>query len=111
MEFNREALRNNIIKYRKSANLTQKSLSELTGLHKKYISDLESNPKRLPSMEALAKIATALNVTVDLLLYENISSNYENIPDDELLNGIHKSLKNMDIKNLQKINQIANCFK
>jgi len=47
-------------------NLTQKQLSELSGVSESYIGDLERNEKE-PTISILCKIAKALNVKVEEL--------------------------------------------
>ena len=72
MEINKNAVSINISRYRIMAKISQKELSKRTGLNASYISDLENKKGKLPSMEALSKIATALNTNVDKLIYENL---------------------------------------
>lgn len=56
------------IKYHRMRNqLTQEQLAELTDLSNVYISYLERG-ERLPSLDAIIKIANALNVSADDLL-------------------------------------------
>lgn len=53
--------------YRTESNLTQKKLSELTGIHEVTIRQYEAN-KYSPKMKNLEKIAVALNIPVNTLL-------------------------------------------
>lgn len=73
MPLDRKAISNNIAKYRIMANISQIELAKRTGLNKGYISVLESGKGNLPSMEALNKIAVALGVDEDKLLFENLT--------------------------------------
>ena len=72
MKINKNAISTNITRYRIMAKMTQKELSKRTGLNASYISDLENKKDKLPSMEALANIATTLNAPIDKLIYENL---------------------------------------
>ncbi len=51
---------------RKKVSFSQEDLSLESGVHKNYISELE-NGKRNPSLMTLAKLAKALNVTLEQL--------------------------------------------
>ena len=51
----------NVRNYRKKQNLTQEELSELCGLHRTYISDIECF-KRSIALENVEKIANALQI-------------------------------------------------
>lgn len=57
---------------RKKARLTQWQLANKIFVSESYIALIESN-KRNPSTIVLSKIAEALNITTDHLLFENIS--------------------------------------
>lgn len=60
----------NIRALRKSMRLTIQNISDATGLGKSTISDIETN-KTNPSTATLKKIATALDVSVSLLLEDD----------------------------------------
>ena len=111
MEFDRKLISNNILLYRKKSRLTQKALSELTGLHSKYISDLERYSGRLPSMESLSKIAEALGISVDNLIYECLSCNADDVQCDKMIENIRKELLSKSIDDLKNIFNIDVCFK
>jgi len=53
---------------RERENLSQKELSEKTGVTAAYINNLESGAKTNPSIKVLLKIAHVLGVTVDDLI-------------------------------------------
>ncbi len=63
----------NLKKARKAAGVTQKELAEKLGVHQKDISRWE-NGDRTPSVEALAGICIALNVSADTLLETGIKN-------------------------------------
>ncbi|HCW72461.1 MAG TPA: XRE family transcriptional regulator [Clostridiaceae bacterium] len=57
----------NIRKYRRKRNLTQKQLGELLELSNTYLSDIENN-RTNPSIKTLKKVAKALEVSYIELL-------------------------------------------
>jgi len=57
----------NIRKYRRKRNLTQKQLGELFELSNTYLSDIENN-RTNPSIKTLKKVAKALEVSYIELL-------------------------------------------
>lgn len=65
---------------RKERNLTQKSLSEKTGLHITQIQRYESGSTQ-PALDVIRKLAIALSVTADMLVFDKT----ERGPNDDLL--------------------------
>lgn len=65
---------NKIKKARLDKNLTQKQLSDMSGLSQAYINELENRKKVNPSIIVLDKIAAALDISVTELLEEEGSS-------------------------------------
>ncbi len=57
-----------IQKLRQERNLTLTQLAENTGISKSYLSYIERNIQTNPSIEVLAKIASALGVNIQTLL-------------------------------------------
>lgn len=57
----------NIRKYRRKKNLTQKQLGELLELSNTYLSDIENN-RTNPSIKTLKKVAKALEISYIELL-------------------------------------------
>lgn len=57
----------NIRKYRRAKNLTQKQLGELLGLSNTYLSDMELD-RTNPSIKTLKKVAHALEISYIELL-------------------------------------------
>lgn len=53
---------------RKSRKLTQKTLSEKTGISQCYICKLEQGKKRSPSMDVLRRLANGLDVKASCVL-------------------------------------------
>lgn len=52
---------------RQEKKITQAQVSEFTGLSRNYISDIE-NGRYAPSVDALVKLATCLNIDLNFLL-------------------------------------------
>ncbi len=63
-----ENISNNIRIERTKLRISQDKLSELTGINQQQISFIE-NKKAFPKLETIIKIAEALNVTVNDLIY------------------------------------------
>jgi transcriptional regulator with XRE-family HTH domain len=64
---------------RKTRKMTQQKMADAIGIHVSQIKRYESGDTQ-PSLEVLRKIALALNVSADLLLFDQ----QERGPDDEL---------------------------
>ena len=58
-------LGDNIMKIRKSKSISINNLSKITGVSLGYISDLENNKAKNPTMDKLKIIASALNVEIE----------------------------------------------
>ena len=58
-----EILINNIKYFRSLKNLTQEKLSEISGISRDYLSEIERG-KKTPSIKRLIKIAEALDIDV-----------------------------------------------
>ena len=110
MEFNELSIRLNIIKFRNKAKLSQRQLAEKAGLSRTFISDIERNSKKLPSISSLYQIANALNISVDEILYDTLSY-YSMNTDDTLILDINKSLKFKTQKELNIISAFAKSLK
>lgn len=83
MEIDYIAIGKRIRKYRLAQNMTQDKLSELAGLTPAHFSHVESGNTKV-SLPSLLRIAMSLNVTLDDLVFDNISHTK------------HVSLKEMD---------------
>jgi len=70
MELNYKLIGHRMRSIRKLRKLTQAELAEYTGLSVPYISHIENGIKQV-SLQALVKVAEALECTADRLLYEN----------------------------------------
>jgi transcriptional regulator with XRE-family HTH domain len=57
----------NVRRLRKERNLSQEALADVAGLHRTYIGSVERCERNL-SLDSIARIATGLGVSPDLLL-------------------------------------------
>ncbi len=73
MHKSRKTFIQNVVKIRKSQNLTQAQLSERAGLSNGFICDLE-NGHRNPTLDTIDKIADALQVAVADLFFDSDAS-------------------------------------
>ncbi len=60
-------------KLRTEKKMSLSELADLAGVAKSYLSSLERNLQRNPSIQFLEKIAAVLNVPVDHLIHEQIN--------------------------------------
>ena len=67
-----------LAKIRKDKNMTQQKMADLIGIHVSQIKRYESGDTQ-PSLEVLRKIALALNISADMLLFDED----ERLPIDE----------------------------
>ena len=74
-QWRKEAIGRRIKAARSELNLSQKNLQEKTNIKDSMISDFEHG-KREPSLANLAKIAHALNTTIDNLYYGDSSNSF-----------------------------------
>lgn len=63
-------------KYRKDAGLTLTELAERAGVAKSYLSALERNIQKNPSVQFLEKVAAELNITIDHLLKDHVAETH-----------------------------------
>lgn len=72
MKYNHRALGNRLYQFRKAQNLSQKQLSDLSGVSKGYISNIELGNGKTISFEKLEALAKALNVNLDDLVFDSL---------------------------------------
>lgn len=65
----------NIKAVRKEKDITVYRLSKITGISRQYLSDLENNKAKNPTVSILLSIATALDVDVKKLFYTSVELN------------------------------------
>ena len=73
------SLAKRLIVLRKQKNLTQQQMADTLGIHVNSLKKYEAE-QALPSLDALKKIAVALHVSTDFLLFEE----HERGPSDDL---------------------------
>lgn len=71
-----ESIGRNIRKYRIAKKMRQEDLAEETGLSTTYIGMVERGEK-IPSLETFLSILNALNISADLVLYDELNTGYE----------------------------------
>jgi transcriptional regulator with XRE-family HTH domain len=71
MEFDKTKIGIKISTYRQKCNMTQKQLAKAAGIAETDIAKYEQH-KHLPKMNALQKIADALQISIDQLLEDNL---------------------------------------
>lgn len=71
------AIGQQIRKYRKAKNLTLLKLAEIIDVSESFIGQIERGRNK-PSLETIINIANALNVSVDDLLYSNLTAQNTN---------------------------------
>ena len=79
---------------RKESNMTQSQLEEKANLNEKYISNIE-RATSIPSIETIASIAEALNVSIDYLVY-GTSSKKQDMPTVDKINSIVTAMPEKD---------------
>ncbi|RIW36101.1 helix-turn-helix domain-containing protein [Bacillus salacetis] len=82
-------------KLRQERKMSMTELADKAGVAKSYLSSIERNLQKNPSVQFLEKISTALNVPVDSLLYDtiedkHIDSDWVNIVEQAMESGISK---------------------
>ena len=65
----------NIKKIREKQNISIRKLSQLTGLSRTYLSNLENNKRVNPTLSSLSAIADVFNVDIKDLFYSDIELN------------------------------------
>ena len=82
-------------KIREQKNMTMSELAEKAGVAKSYLSSLERNLQKNPTIQFLEKIATVLNVPVDSLLHDpkeemDLDPEWLNIVEEAMQSGVTK---------------------
>lgn len=77
--------------YRLEKGLSMTELAERAGVAKSYLSSIERNIQTNPSIQFLEKVASVLNVSVEMLLL-NDSSSEENQLDSEWLKIVKEAM-------------------
>lgn len=99
----------NLKNLRVEKNISQAELAEMVGMHSTHISRYERDLTQ-PTLEVIKKIANALDVTTDVLIYgHNEVKAKNNIKDNELLNMFSKVQK-LDKTDINCIKSMLNAF-
>ncbi|WP_409252225.1 helix-turn-helix domain-containing protein [Bacillus sp. SCS-153A] len=82
-------------KLRQERKMSMTELADKAGVAKSYLSSIERNLQKNPSVQFLEKISKALNVPVDSLLYDtvedkHIDSDWVSIVEQAMESGISK---------------------
>ncbi|MGM0843542.1 MAG: helix-turn-helix domain-containing protein [Bacillota bacterium] len=82
-------------KLRQERKMSMTELADKAGVAKSYLSSIERNLQKNPSVQFLEKVSKALNVPVDSLLYDtvedkHIDSDWVNIVEQAMDSGISK---------------------
>ena len=97
----------NLKKIRSDKNISQGDLANMVNMHATHISRYERN-QASPSVDILRKIADALNVSADVLIYGNADERAKsNIQDQELLNMFTK----VQLLNKNELNCVKSVLK
>ena len=94
-----------IQKFRLDCNMTQEDLAEHIGSTQKYISSLEAGSHR-SSLDTIAAIAKALNISVDSLI-----ADYDDSNDQSNLHLILEEIRGMDAPQLNMLRDIIKAIK
>ncbi len=91
----------NIKKIRENKKLSIRKLSQLTGISRTYLNDLENNRKFNPTLDTLYKISSVLDVNIKKLFYTELDI-------DNLKQEMYKKIDEFGINSEEvlKISQI-----
>jgi len=99
----------NVKKIRVEKNISQQELADMIGIHSTHVSRYERN-LALPSIEIAKKMAEALNVTVDTLIYGTQDEKAKNnLKDADLLNMFTK-VQALDKTDLTTVKNLLKAF-
>lgn len=101
------SLGNKLRELRKQRNMTLEQLSNLAGLSKSYLWELENRESRRPSAEKLTALADELGVTAAFLLDEDLRAPDEKHRDEVFFRGY----KNLDPDAKEQVRKIIETFK
>jgi len=80
---------------RKEKKISIRMLSELTGLSKSTLSDIENNKSKKPTVDTISRVAKALEIPISELLEEDLQDTESNEPADN--NNIDKNSITSDV--------------
>jgi XRE family transcriptional regulator, master regulator for biofilm formation len=82
-------------KFRQEKRMSLSELAEQAGVAKSYLSSLERNLQKNPSIQFLEKIAAVLNIPVEHLIHEQVDksdldSDWMNLVKEAMTSGVSK---------------------
>lgn len=99
----------NLKKIRTIKNISQGELAQKVNMHATHISRYERNITT-PSIDVLKKLAEALEITIDELVYGDIDNKLESsIQDNELIN-LFKRIQALDEKQIETVKDFLKAF-
>ena len=99
----------NVKKIRVEKNISQQELADIVGIHSTHVSRYERNMAQ-PSVEIAKKMAEALNVSVDTLIYgQQDEKAKNNLKDADLLNMFTK-VQQLDKTDLTAVKTLLKAF-
>lgn len=104
----RKKIGENITKYRKAKNLTQKELAKAAGIAPQSLSCIETGINS-PSFNLIIKIAQSLNIPLAYIF--TFDDTIYNIDDRELLFLISEAFKGLDFEQRKIAFKLISCFK
>lgn len=90
----------NIVEIRKRRGYTLSELAELSNISKSYLSNIERNINKNPSLEVIQKIATVLQVNISILVETEIDPDKYQLFEQEWVDFL-KVLKELGIEREQ----------
>jgi XRE family transcriptional regulator of biofilm formation len=102
----------NISRIRNSRGLTISELAERSKISKSYLSNIERDLNKNPSIEVINKIARVLGVDVKALLVTDSKEEVKQMPDKEWLKLIHELKESgIDRENLKEYRVLIDFIK
>ena len=93
--------------FRSNTKTSQEELANKIGIHANHLSRYERDITS-PSIEVVKKMAEALEISIDVLVFGNQSIE-DNLQDSELIN-LFKRVENFDNNNKQTIKDLISAF-
>jgi transcriptional regulator with XRE-family HTH domain len=99
----------NLKKIRSTKNISQGELAQLVNMHATHISRYERNITT-PSVEILKKLAEALDVTIDELIYGNQDNKLDNTIKDNELISLFKRVQILNDQQKETVKDLLKAF-
>jgi transcriptional regulator with XRE-family HTH domain len=98
----------NLKMFRSEKNISQEELAKKVGIHPNHLSRYERG-QASPSIEVVQKIADALEVSIDQLVFGKGSNLENNVSDRELV-SLFKKVQVLSIKEKETVKDLLNAF-